>query len=143
MAIILIIDFVKNLLMFSILMTNSAASLKIKKFFNGFWCCTFTNIEVAWLVYGNTFAYGHVAMTCKDMSDDINMLWVIMVTCLAFGYILFARYIMLFFGMIYIMLRLCLGVDYEKLREDRIVKKLPYLQWINEDNYKERMEMEI
>lgn len=58
----------------------------------GLQCLFLLNFQVAWLIYGNTFHYTDVSISCKDHDSDYRSLWTLMMISLAFGYLVFLMY---------------------------------------------------
>jgi hypothetical protein len=73
-----------------------------------FYCCTFFNFRVAWLIYGNCFAYTNETLWCKNYHNDFRSLWILMIVLLAFGYIIFALYSLLVCCLPFIVCLFCL-----------------------------------
>lgn len=74
--------------------TGSDHTMKFKNNIDLVFCCAFLNFEVAWLIYGNTFIYSEDGMYCKDDGDS-RSLWILMIICIAFGYLIFFLYLIL------------------------------------------------
>jgi hypothetical protein len=50
------------------------------------------NLEICWLIYGNTFHYTAEATVCKNLTSGTRELWILMMVNISYGYVLMAGF---------------------------------------------------
>jgi hypothetical protein len=66
---------------------NSEKSKKIKGLIDVNYTCIILNLQIAWLIYGNTFQYSDEGYQCKLLNSDTKQLWILMQVILCYGYL--------------------------------------------------------
>jgi hypothetical protein len=70
--------------------TSTEDPVAVKRSLDMFSALVITNLQVAWLIFGNTFHYSNDGYACKYLSYETKQLWILMQIILAYGYIIFA-----------------------------------------------------
>jgi hypothetical protein len=70
--------------------TSTEDPLAVKRSLDTFNALVITNLQIAWLIFGNTFHYSTDGYACKSLSPETKQLWILMQIILAYGYIIFA-----------------------------------------------------
>jgi hypothetical protein len=91
---IYLLSFIKNIVVIcAIHQPSTTMSPKdIKQKIEFLYICFVVNFEIGWLIYGNTFLYSDLGMTCMRLSSDTHQLWILMMLIVALGYVVMLMY---------------------------------------------------
>jgi hypothetical protein len=98
--------------------------MKAKKAMDILFCCTIENFRLARLIYGNTNIYTDESMECKAQGGHSRGLWRLMMAIIAFGYLYFALFAIIFCcGGVVLCCMLCGAAG----ASNPVVDKIPYM----------------
>jgi hypothetical protein len=121
----------------------SKQALKCIAVIDAFGLCVILNFQVAWLIYGNTFHYSTEGLICKDLNQNANSCWTLMMVILAFGYLYFLLYALILCCCCCVLCMVGASGGLSSLNNNPMVDRIPYMnavKGLNKKNYKDVQE---